>query len=151
MVAILCLLLAGCVAYSTYNNLKPISPKPHSVRIYAPVSVDSLHPMFKWSTQSADQQVDLAIWEAIYNGTGLRNNISTYVKGPIVYYREGVIGGEHQIETNLAPETIYFWSIKPTGTMNWSTANHVAVISAPGVDAMEVARALFFSIKTPKD
>lgn len=134
--------ISGCIAYSRYTNIQPISPKPNSMRIYAPKSVNSLNPEFKWKAAS-DQKVDLAIWEAHKPPWG--GPVTQYsIKGQMIYYREGIVGGSHQIQSNLNPDSVYFWSIKPTGTMNWTTANHVV-----GGLLTEMASGIFFLIKTP--
>ena len=145
-VLIMSFLFAGCLAYTTYTgDLKPLSPEPHWARFFAPVSVDTLHPTFKWQAADSTRKVDLGIWQAVYNGTGLRNNTGSYEKGTLVYYVEGITGDEHEISTNLAPDTIYFWSIKPSGTMQWETANHTGAIGG----TFQEANGLFFSLKTP--
>jgi hypothetical protein len=118
-------LLAGCVASTTYNGaLRPDSPKPHFVQFFFPTTVDSLHPTFKWHATDSTRQADLGIWDAVYKGSGPRNNSGSYVLGHLVYYQANLAVNEHEITTNLAPNTIYFWSIRPSGTRQWASANH---------------------------
>jgi hypothetical protein len=145
-------ILTGCVSYTTYNNLKPISPKPE---IYTPIIVDSLEPVFKWQTKSPDQKVDLAIWEAFKSQSVLvmEGAQRLYdVKGDVVYNKKGIVGGEHRIEKNLMPDAVYFWSIKPTGTTDWASANsHFYNLGIPYAPVEAHATTLFFLIRTPKN
>ena len=96
--AIVSLLIStGCSTHTAYYGLKPISPMPNAVRFYAPIQVDSLRPVFKWAVSSPDSKSDLAVWEAVYSGTGPCNNSSYYRRGSLAYYQEGIVGGEKQI------------------------------------------------------
>ena len=159
--AVLSLLLGGCmVATNSYNNLKPISPKPNAIRDLTPVGVKSLRPIFKWHTNSPDQKVDLVIWQAVkktdqqvkteikQRGNGTVPPL--YTQGPTVYSKEGIVGGSHQIENDLIPDAVYYWSIKPTGTNKWSTFNNVSTISGGYSTFTDVERGLYFLIRTPR-
>ncbi len=150
MVSVLLLpcLVAGCISVTQYEgSLRPVSPKPHGVQFYRAVGVDSVHPTFawKWAAGGSSQLVDLAIWEAVYKGKGFRSNTGSYDKGSLVYRKDGIGGTEHMVQTNLAPETIYFWSIKPSGTRDWATAKHSLALG----NTYEQATGQFFSIRTP--
>ena len=139
-------LLTGCISYTTYNGpLEPVSPKPHSVQFFFPIYVESLHPTFKWHAKDSTGQVDLGIWEALYKGHGPRKNSGSYRPVGLVYFKGNIAGNEHEITTNLAPDTIYFWSIKPSGAKQWSSANHTG--SMPGLT--QWANGYPFSIRTP--
>src|ERR1035441_7236280 len=117
--------LTGCVAYTTYQgDLKPVSPKPNWARFFIPSRVDSLHPTFIWEGGDSNHKTDLAIWAAQYKGTGPRYNSGSYTLGVVVYHKDNIAGNQHQIEKDLAPDTIYFWSVKFSGTKQWSVANH---------------------------
>jgi hypothetical protein len=83
--------------------------------------------------------------KAVYKGKGFRNNTASYDKVSLMYRKERIAGSEHALGTNLAPDTIYFWFIKPTGTMYWATAQHDAAIA----NTYENANGLFFTIRTP--
>ena len=167
VVIIYCLVLAGCVAVTTYHGLRPIEPKPNSSRFYEPVEVASLRPTFKWKTMSPVQAVDLAIWGA-YQSVPVQNaqaqngvvlpglyggalTVEYDVRGDLVYSKEGILGGMQQVEISLAPSTVYFWSIKPTGTSEWSTANHYAQTIGGAIQETTSGKKLFFLIKTPKN
>ena len=158
--SMLTLVLAGCAGHTSYQGeLTPLSPKPHGTRFYAPIAVDSLQPTFKWEAREPNRPVDLGIWQAVFLGKEgpakvfghpIEDHTSNYERGALVYRKENIIGGEHRIETNLAPSTIYFWSIKYTGTGAWSTATHSAVVTGPSTIYHEVAGGRFFTIKTPR-
>jgi hypothetical protein len=140
-------LLAGCITHSTYNNLKPIFPKPNLRRINAPVVVNSLRPTFEWQTETADQKVDLGIWEAVKTqiATG---DVLYYIKGELIYYKTEIVGGEQQIDKNLAPDTVYIWSVKPNGTQDWATANfYQTILLSDGPEGTRVP----FLFKTPEN
>jgi hypothetical protein len=144
IVVLIASVLAGCVGVTTYSNLKPVYPKPNAVRMYSPVPVDSLRPTFKWASPAPGQKVDLIIWEAFKSVRALAAQYDS--RGDVVYYKEGIAGDEHQVEKELLPDTAYFWSIRPSGTTPWSTANHhLASIGTSGT-----ASGIHFIIKTPK-
>jgi hypothetical protein len=131
----------------------PLYPKPHFGMLGGPITptpVDSLRPVFKWQAQSPDRRVDFIIWEAVPVPTKGRQALfpilGQYVKGETIYHKEGIIGGEWQLEKDLAPDTPYYWSIRLTGTTSWATASHsFSIILASASYTGE-----FFMFKTPK-
>jgi hypothetical protein len=139
-------LLAGCITHTSISGLEPISPKPHSISFSTPTAVDSLRPTFTWKTTEPDQKVDIGIWELdIVSGGGQKYQ----EKGQRIYYKKAIAGGRHQLEADLLPDKLYCWSIKPTGTTNWSRMTHV--VSAPAANvAYDETKRDFFIIKTPK-
>ena len=139
-------LLTGCVAYTSYTGeLKPVSPKPHPARFFAPVRVDSLHPTFKWEGAQSTDRVDLIIWAAEYDGFGFHNNSGSYTPGAVVYYRTNIVGNKHKIEKDLVPNATYFWSCRLSGTTPWLTADHHDGFGG----SIHTDYGCFFSIRTP--
>ena len=132
--------LTSCVGVATYGNLTPTYPKPHAGRSYAPVVVDSLQPTFKWEVPASGRNVDFIIWEAFKSGKGLMAPYDS--RGDVVYSKDNIAGGEHHLEKALLPDTVYVWSIRPTGTTPWSTSHHVSTFGNSG--------RRYFVIKTPK-
>lgn len=140
-------LLAGCIASTRYEGgLKPVYPKPHAIQFYAAVRIDTLQPTFRWQAKDPSQKVDLAIWEAVYKGKGQRDHTGNYDRGSLVYEKEAIVGSEHTIDIKLAPDLIYFWSIKPAGTKNWATARH----SFTDPYETQESSGLYFTLQTPR-
>ena len=118
---------SGC---TTYVGLKPVYPE---AKAFSPVLVDSLQPTFKWEEPRPGGNVDLIIWESVDKN----------IRGDVVYYKENISGGAHHIEKSLQPNSLYFWSFRPTGTTGWSfTSFHYVIIMNTYVN--------YFLIKTPK-
>jgi len=142
--ACLAIMMGGCVAYSTHDGLQPISPETHQ-SFRKPVLVDSLHPEFRWKTATPGQAVDLILWDG-----GNDPNVK-HLKMKVAYLKENIVGGSHTLQTNLQPDTIYYWSIKPSGTVKWSTETQRFILSAtpytPGLHEVEQG---FFMLRTPK-
>lgn len=153
------LALGGCIATTTYQgDLSPVSPKPHGVRFYDAVDVDSLQPTFKWKARDLTRPVDIAIWQAVFLGNDspakvfgrpVAGHTANYERGALVYLKEGIQGEEHRITTSLAPNTMYFWSLKHSGGETWSTATHRVDSAGAGMRQTEVARGEYFAIQTP--
>jgi len=129
--------LSGCMApIVTYNNIKPLEPEPHSFRFHAPVLIESLTPTFRWEMEKPDLKVDLIIWKFFGDGAE-------------VYYKKSLPNGAHTINKSLIPDSIYSWSIRKTGTKEWSTVNRTLIMAFPLV-GYEKSQGRFFKIKTPK-
>jgi hypothetical protein len=160
------------LAATKYDGPIPLDPKPRFGKNplsgsgligtryggQIPASVKSLRPVFKWKTQSADQKVDFIIWDAVKTAGRLQRSISIggaagtpeFIKGETVYYKEGIAGGEHQIEKDLNANTVYFWSIKVTGTTDWTGVQHSTSGLTHVVLGTAGSESSFFLMKTPK-
>lgn len=82
--------MSGC---TRYLGLKPVLPERGSV-------IDTLQPTFQWEQQPED---------------GITYDLVVYAEGNDinpVYYREGLTGTSHRIESVLEPETSYSWSVR---------------------------------------
>ncbi len=119
-----------------------------------PASVDSLRPTFKWQTSSPDQKVDFAIWESAPRVSPVAGKKKDprlpeeHYRGEAVYFKAGLTGGEHQPDISLLPGTIYYWSVRASGTAGWATASHS--VGMPLVFSKSV-RDVFCMFKTPKN
>jgi hypothetical protein len=72
------------------------------------------------------------------------------IKMRVAYQKDDVLGGSHVLESDLKPDTIYYWSIRPSGTTKWSaeTQRFLSVgVYLPGMHEVEQG---FFMIRTPK-
>lgn len=162
-------LVAIGLAATTYDGPVPLDPKPRFGKNpingsgligtryggQTPASVKSLRPVFKWQTQSADQKVDFIIWDAVKTARAQRAlygavSAPEFIKGETVYYKEGIAGGEHQIEKDLNANTVYFWSIKVTGTTDWTRVQHSTSGFTHILLGTAGSESGFFLIKTPK-
>jgi hypothetical protein len=108
----------GCIATTKYTGIKPLFPKPNSVRFRELVVVDSIRPEFRWEIPEGNRPVDLIVWDG---GTSFKTQTALR---KTVYFRSGITGGSHLLETNLLPDRVYFWSLKLTGSTNWSKARY---------------------------
>jgi hypothetical protein len=162
------MLLAICAAKTTYNGLVPILPKPSS-KPSNPSPANSLRPLFKWHIGSQGQKVEFAIWEAVVDSTvdaGTAANTSligmvrlsagrgpkSYVKGSLICHKDEIVGGEYQMDKDLTPNAVYYWSVRPVGASEWSTADYSSTVGAPqiGLGTKKKSTGSFFLIKTPK-
>jgi len=118
--------LGACTVRTPISGFEPFNP-PQKYNIAAQsldiVTVDSLRPTFKWSSfpgihegecfENKKPFIDaslekvkrvtyqLRIWET-------ENNIP----GGIVYDRRGIPSSSHAIDKTLAPNRLYFWSVR---------------------------------------
>ena len=160
------------IGATKYDGPIPLDPKPRFGKNpingsgligtrygeQSPAPVKSIRPTFRWKTPSADQKVDLIIWDAAETAGRLQRSVTIapgatpqFVKGEMVFYKEGIEGGELQIDKDLDPNTVYFWSIRVTGTENWTgfehSTSHLAILVGRVGTASESG---YFLFKTPK-
>jgi hypothetical protein len=70
--------------------------------------VESLTPTLEWKpVEGADVKYDLAIHLAF------KQRRQLFTRGPEVYYREGLSGTRHAVETPLKAQTYHCWSVRP--------------------------------------
>lgn len=87
--------LAGC---TSYIGLQPVQPLHGD-------TVTDLHPTFSWhAAEGTNVTYDLVVHEV--EGRGEE------ATGKQVYYREGLAGTQHRMETALAPGKRYTWSVR---------------------------------------
>jgi len=107
------LFFSGCVVVkTTVNGIKPIYPNPKSGLLTA--IVDSLQPELKWENRAVSKKYDLAIWDSL---CGQRRKI--------IYEKTALSGTSHKVEIVLSPDSLYFWSVRETGSETWSTIHFV--------------------------
>jgi hypothetical protein len=125
------------------HRVMAVSPK--SFDYLHPTVVDSLQPVFKWKSASAVQTVDFGIWEAVKT-----HPKSMYdLRGRLVFSKERISGKEYRLERPLEPGTVYFWSVKETGSSHWdvkSIGNRSLLTGSS-----YTITGLFFLMQTPKE
>lgn len=109
-ILLLCLtFLSGCTMVTSGRGLKPVFPEAGNPNV--PETIDSLTPTFKWESNSdTSSTYDLIIYECHEQGNWFVGR--TKLRGPLAYYREGLIQTEHKIERTLKPDTVYFWNLR---------------------------------------
>jgi len=149
IVTLLMTSVIATLACNTYNVVKPLYPKVGGGSV--PV-VDTLQPTFKWEYLGTDthtsqyNRYDHVVHEVIVN----KENTPQKVVGDRVYYRESIMGTEHQMEEPLKPGSEYCWSVRQRqGDVvgSWARYNQTAFI---GVAVIGKNNALF-RFKTSED
>jgi hypothetical protein len=123
----------SCVAVTNVNGIKPVYPP---TGLLDP-TVDSLQPEMKWEGDRS-QKYDLAIWDSVTVDIAPQ-------KHKIIYKKTGISGNSHKLEIVLEPSKMYFWSVRETGSEEWSTTKLSAVTAVGYGHVYEV-----FVFKTPK-
>jgi len=122
-IILILILFLGC---ASYPNLQPIYPKTGK-------HVSSVRPTFKWlPVNNKDVKYDLIIWEyikapvkeSIFNPRG-STVIKEYLKGEVVFSVKEIDATEYTLPFDLDIDTSYYWSIRVSGTKNWSKVNYV--------------------------
>jgi hypothetical protein len=133
------MLMVSCTSFSG------VQPQSHGVTAGMWVNrVESLQPTVEWKPAQGDNiTYDLVVYEAIREDS---NGPNATVPGPRVYYRKGIMETSHRIETQLKPDTQYFWSVRVRQgqtVSHWSTYHYN--------DLMQVQHNAPFTFKTPRD
>jgi len=129
----------GCVAWTSVNGISPVYPKRGFLT--AP-RVDSLQPELKWKGGDESKRYDLAIWNTILVDNG--NGVQEPQAPKMIYQKTGLSGTAHKVEIILEPQTWYFWSVRETGKVIWSTESvNVAALGNTASDSS------YFGFKTP--
>jgi hypothetical protein len=117
---LVCVLLCFCAACTLppppVSGLRPAYPAPWGPK------VDSLVPTLRWESfpRPTDLGVDAEGWVARIQGVTydlriwrtVRGDFPSIYPGDLVYSRDGVPEPLHTVETPLAPDTSYLWSIR---------------------------------------
>jgi hypothetical protein len=126
-------------SFATYQ---PVTFKPSIVAPQKPIEIHTLTPTFKWRQPNPSEKADFAIWIAEKNGT----------PGQLIDHAETISGCQYTVQVRLWPNTIYIWSVRPTGSYRWSTMKYTAayVIPTPvvGVGGWWVRNGIPFKIAT---
>lgn len=114
------MLLSGCILKVHNGDTKPIYPEVGYFNW--PKRVDTLTPTFRWKVDTkAPSTYDLAIWDT---QLGFRMK-----SGLPIYYKEALPQPEHKIEVPLAPNTLYYWSVRSRSggkVSAWATYDYYA-------------------------
>ena len=113
--SILFIFFSGC-AWATVHGVKPVYPASGFVQAWTqpfPATVESLQPELRWKGDAL-KKYDLAIWNTI-----LVDNI--YQRRKIIYEKTGLNGTVHKVGVVLNPDSLYYWSVRETGSEAWST------------------------------
>lgn len=113
MCATLLIFLSGC-AWETVRGVKPVYPKSG----FYPDTVDSLQPELKWKGDSESKKYDLAIWNTILVANDDGKKVP--MRRKIIYKKTALSGTAHKVELILDPGSLYFWSVRETGSGTWS-------------------------------
>lgn len=131
-----------------YQGIKPIYPMPFASMAGSDfeVTVDSLTPTLKWQASGGSQGYDVAVWEQAVNtnntnfwkgfssaltvdkkyGSSLKGYDAAKrerkeVRGERIFFAKQVTNNEVMIMPELKSNHLYFWSVKVSGTEQWST------------------------------
>jgi hypothetical protein len=125
VITIILMFLAGCNIPISYNeHIKPIYPDI-SITI-VPEEVDSLTPTFRWQSDGKEPcTYDFVIWDRFE----IKSRVLEYSQNleEAIYYKEALSQPEHTIEIPLAPNTIYYWSIRTrlgNKVSSWASWNY---------------------------
>jgi hypothetical protein len=146
MVLVGLIFLAGCSLPVYKGDIRPVYPElGYGVR---PTVVDSLTPTFRWQyDMTTPCTYDFAIWDVgdvTAWGTGSRMEFRPYI-----YYKEALTQPEHKIELPLAPDTLYYWSVRTrSGNVVSAWATHDSYIWGGVVAA--TAKNYPFRFRTPQ-
>lgn len=123
-------LVCGCLTTTKPERAwcMVMAVQPKAADPFSPAVVKSLQPVLVW-TQSTQKgaSYDLAIFEC---SLGLRLEVHN-----LIYYKEGLTGTEHQVETPLEPNRPYCWSVRvrtPDKVYEWSRYNYNRMMVLPG-------------------
>jgi hypothetical protein len=121
------LTLSGC---TTFNGLKPLHPAKTGFDLSG-VLVEERNPTFKWEPyQDAHVSYSFRLYEEKVSEESVLGLHARYKA--LTYERTDLKSNQHQLETDLTPNTRYFWSVKPNiEGSEWSTYDYYyfAVIS----------------------
>jgi len=99
--------MSGCFSY---HVIKPANPRVGNPNMN-PILTTSLQPALSWvALPDTEITYDLIIYEGLKDESfwkGVKRSI-----GDQVYYREGIRGNHHIVETVLKPNTEYYWSVR---------------------------------------
>jgi hypothetical protein len=105
-------LLTSCKTVVHEGGLQPVSPKVTLWAANAAHRAESLQPTLIWEDPSGTGGIyDVIIYSGVRKEQG-GNSQSYYVPGKELYFREGVSGTSHKVETPLPPKTICVWAVR---------------------------------------
>ena len=137
-------LLSGCGHAASVHGLRPLHP---SLELGPAPKVSGLQPTLRWQEADGGEALyDVIVYRMArswrpndpMDGRTLpevaRNTARAFDKmgcsddwnRPSVYYRQGLSSASHRLETPLAPDTFYLWSIRTRTdgkVSQWSTAD----------------------------
>ena len=108
---------------------------------------DSLRPALVWKAPPGTSGIyDVIIYSGVRKQGGGTHQ-SFYVPGKELYFREGVSGTSHKVETPLPPETVCVWAVRVRdgGTIGpWSKYSG-------GFGSAEKNKDVWWRFETPKE
>jgi hypothetical protein len=114
------LFLVACVRPLEVAGLRPISPEPYNL----PPKLESLQPKLRWESfpRRTDLEVDRGGWVSrvrhvtydlrIWRGVRDRYGYEDVYPAELIYARSALSMPEHIVETPLARDTHYLWSVR---------------------------------------
>jgi len=142
-------LATGCAGVAigekvTYHGIKPVYPMPFYMSSDLEVTIDSLTPTLKWEGKEGVQTYDVAVWDTPFKqyfekksfkqimvdnfGENQKENSldSKYARRPEelgerVFYAKLIAGTSVTVTPELKPNHLYLWSVRSSGTEEWST------------------------------
>ena len=107
LLAAAAVLLVSCKVVPV-GGIEPVSP-PVQPSSYLAAKADSLQPTLVWKAPAGTGEVFDVI---IFSGVRRDNDVPFYVPRMQLYYREGVSGSSHKVESPLPPETVCLWAVR---------------------------------------
>jgi len=120
LVPLVFLPLAACAAPLDVAGLRPLAPEPYS----HPPKLHSLQPELRWESfpRPTDLKTDRSGWVSrvrhvtydlrIWRGSRDPYGYQEVYPAELVYSRTALAMPEHLVETPLAPDTQYLWSVR---------------------------------------
>ena len=94
------------------GGLEPVSPKVTISAANYAHRADSLQPTLVWKAPPGARDIyDVIVYSGVKKQGGGTHQ-SFFVPGKELYYREGVTGTSHKVETPLPPETVCVWAVR---------------------------------------
>ena len=153
------LTLTGCASCSinslpTYPDIKPEYPPPFvasetytNLNVDATVTVNSLTPTLRWAAKTGVQKYDVAVWTC--PDRYLTGQFAQEL-GDQVFFTKGIQELEVRVTPALKPGIRYYWSVRPSGTEQWSTYNLHNILAHAALDTSSSSYNLHFKFYTPK-
>lgn len=149
-VPIMALVFSGCGSmHQEYRGIKPVRPKITSSIYASPKSVEhgsklkSCTPRFQWEG-NANGLYDLIIWEVVCCKAGDEELIG---RGRKIHYAEKIAGTSYAPSLQLNKHSSYMWSVRDSGSKEWSRYNETINIYMPYVSVKYYGRT--FKFRTP--
>ena len=164
--------VSGCAGVAvtekvTYSGIKPEYPMPFAGFTDVEVIIDSLTPTLKWQAKEGIKEYDIAVWDSPFKqhdksfkqimedsyGTNRKDNDPfsrrPEERGERVFYAKQITGTSVTVTPELKPDHFYLWSVRASGTEEWSTYRQYDWLSAAALQPQH-SKGHSYKFYTPK-